>query len=47
VRQDGAGKTIVEIMDPDAVLQLVDRPEIAHIAGEVRARLKHALASLP
>jgi uncharacterized protein (DUF302 family) len=46
VRQDAAGKTVVEIMDPDAVLQLVDRPEIARIAGEVRARLERALASL-
>src|SRR3990170_2364981 len=36
VRVDG-GKTLVEIMDPRAVLQLVWRPEIATIAGEVRA----------
>ncbi len=47
VRQDAAGKTIVEVMDPDAVLQLVGRPEIASIASEVRARLERALASLP
>jgi uncharacterized protein (DUF302 family) len=47
VRQDTSGKTVVEIMDPDAVLKLVDRPEIARIAGDVRARLKRALASLP
>jgi len=46
VRQDAAGKTVVEVMDPDAVLQLVDRPEIAKIAGEVRARLERALAAL-
>jgi uncharacterized protein (DUF302 family) len=46
VRVDANGKTIVEIMDPRAVLQLVDRPEIAAIAGEVRSRLERVLASL-
>jgi len=46
VRVDARGKTVVEIMDPRAVLQLVDRPEIATIAGEVRARLERVLASL-
>lgn len=45
VREDG-GKTKIEIMDPRAVLQLVGRPEIAEIAGEVRARLERVLASL-
>ncbi len=43
VRKDTAGKTIVEAMDPQAVLQLVDRPEIAEIAGEVRKRLERVL----
>ena len=46
VRVDAAGKTVVEIMDPRAVLQLVERPEIAAIAGEVRSRLERVLASL-
>jgi uncharacterized protein (DUF302 family) len=46
VRVDSGGRTIVEIMDPRAVLQLVDRPEIAAIAGEVRERLERVLASL-
>ena len=46
VRVDAGGRTIVEIMDPRAVLQLVDRPEIAAIAGEVRERLERVLASL-
>lgn len=46
VRVDAGGKTIVEIMDPRAVLQLVDRPEIAAIAAEVRTRLERVLASL-
>jgi len=30
----------VSFMDPGAVLQLVDRPEIATLAGEVRAKLE-------
>ena len=46
VRVDGSGKTVVEIMDPRAVLQLVDRPEIAAIASQVRSRLEHVLAAL-
>jgi uncharacterized protein (DUF302 family) len=44
VRKDAAGRTIVEAMDPQAVLQLVDRPEIAEIAGEVRKRLERVVA---
>jgi uncharacterized protein (DUF302 family) len=46
VRKDAAGKTIVEAMDPQAVLQLVDRPEIEEIAGEVRKRLERVLAAV-
>jgi uncharacterized protein (DUF302 family) len=45
VREEG-GKTRVEIMDPRAVLQLVERPEIEGIATEVRNRLERVLASL-
>jgi hypothetical protein len=33
-------------MDPQAVLQLVERPEIAEIATEVRKRLERVIASL-
>ena len=46
VRQDAGGKTVVEFMDPDAVLGLVGRPEIAPIAAEVRARLVRVLGAL-
>ena len=46
VRTDASGKTLVEIMDPRAVLQLVGRPEIAEIAGEVRKRLERVLAAV-
>lgn len=46
VRQGADGKTVVEFMDPDAVLGLVGRPEIAPIAAQVRSRLERVLQSL-
>ena len=46
VRQDDGGRTIVEFMDPDAVLGLVGRPEVAPVAAEVRARLQRVLQAL-
>ena len=46
VRIDRSGSTRVEIMDPQAVLGLVGRPEVEPIAAEVRARLKRVLAAL-
>jgi uncharacterized protein (DUF302 family) len=45
VREEG-GKTIVEFMDPDAVLKLVERPEIGTIAAEVRQRLQRVMGAL-
>ena len=46
VRQDAAGKVHVEFMDPNAVLDLVNRPEISRIAGEVRQRLERVMQTL-
>lgn len=46
VRADASGKTLVEIMDPRAVLELVERPEVAKIAAEVRSRLERVLAAV-
>lgn len=46
VRTDDAGKTVVEFMDPNAVLQLVGRPEIGTIAAEVRSRLERVMNAL-
>ena len=46
VRVEAAGKTIVEVMDPNAVMQLVGRPEITAIAAEVRERLERVLAAV-
>lgn len=40
------GGTRVEAMDPAAVLTLVDRPEVAAMAGEVRHSLEQALAAI-
>lgn len=46
VREDGSGNVRVEFMDPRAVLDLVGRPEIAQLAGEVLQRLERVMASL-
>lgn len=46
VRQDEAGKVHVEFMDPNAVLELVDKPEINRVASEVRQRLERVMASV-
>jgi len=46
VRQDSAGATLVEFMDPDAVLELVQRPEVGKIAAEVRLRLQRVMDAL-
>jgi len=43
VRQMPDGNVSVEFMDTDAVLQLVDKPEIAALAGEVRQRLERVM----
>jgi uncharacterized protein (DUF302 family) len=47
VRELGSGQGVrVDFMDPAAVLTLVQRPDIAVIAAEVRAQLDQALVSL-
>lgn len=46
VREDAAGHTRVEIMDPQSVMQLVGRPEIAALAAQVRAKLERVLADV-
>ena len=40
IREEENGDMTVAFMDPKAVLQLVNRPEIAELAGEVRAKLE-------
>jgi uncharacterized protein (DUF302 family) len=46
VRVDAGGRTQVEFMDPDAVLRLVDHPDVARLAGEVRQRLVRVMETL-
>jgi len=46
VRQDDAGAVHVDFMDPNAVLKLVDRPEIVELAGEVTQKLQRVMAAL-
>lgn len=46
VREDGEGKVHVEFMNTDAVLRLVESPEIATLASEVRERLERVSAAL-
>jgi uncharacterized protein (DUF302 family) len=44
VRQDASGTVHVEVMNTEAILQLVDKPEIAALAQDVRQRLDRVLA---
>lgn len=46
VREDDMGKVHVEFMDPNAVLALVDKPEVSRLAGEVRQRLERVMHNL-
>ncbi len=46
VRQDASGVVHIEFMDPNAVLTLIDRPEIATLAVEVKQRLQRVMQSL-
>ncbi len=46
VREDQSGKIIVEMMDPQAVMQLVDQVEIGKIAADVRMRLERVVAAM-
>ena len=46
VREDADGRVTVAFMDPEAVMTLVDRPEVAELAKEVRGRLERVRAAL-
>ncbi len=46
VRQDEAGAVYVEFMDPNAVLELVNKIEIKQIAADVRERLQRVLHAI-
>jgi uncharacterized protein (DUF302 family) len=46
VREEADGSITVAFMDPEAVLELVDKPEVDVLAREVRALLQKVRASL-
>ena len=46
VREESDGAITVAFMDPEAVLQLVDKPEVHALGREVRALLQRVCASL-
>jgi uncharacterized protein (DUF302 family) len=46
VRQEDDGTVTVAFMDPQAVLALVDKPEIEALASEVRTRLERVRDAL-
>lgn len=46
VRQDESGAVHVEFMDPNAVLDLVDKPAIVELAREVRQKLERVLRAV-
>ena len=46
VREETDGDVVVAFMDPEAVLQLVDKPEVHALGREVRALLQRVCASL-
>jgi uncharacterized protein (DUF302 family) len=46
VRQDQSGTVHVEVMNTEAILQLVDKPGIAALAKDVRERLDRVLAAI-
>jgi len=46
VREEEDGSVTVSFMDPEAVLKLVDNPEVGALATEVRSRLDRVFASL-
>ena len=46
VRTDAAGQTVVEAMDPDAMMAMIDKPKVHEVARQVRERLRLAIESV-
>ena len=46
IREDDDGSMVVSFMDPQAVLTLVERDDVAELAAEVRSRLQRVRDSL-
>ncbi len=46
VKEDADGKVTVAFLDPDVMVKLVDKPEVAAVAKEARTRLERVRDSL-
>ncbi len=46
IREDENGRTEVSIVNPDAMLGVIDRPELAALADEARPLFKQALEAI-
>jgi uncharacterized protein (DUF302 family) len=46
VREDAAGRVVVGFLDPQIMVQLVDRPEVRAVADAAEQRLRRACESL-
>ncbi|WP_457668824.1 DUF302 domain-containing protein [Thiolapillus sp.] len=46
VREEEDGNIVVSFMDPAAVLTLVNKPEVAELAGQVRDKLQRVMATI-
>ncbi len=46
VRENEAGEVMIDMMDPNAVLDMVDKPGVAEVAGQVRALMEKALNAI-
>jgi uncharacterized protein (DUF302 family) len=46
VLREDAGQTVVEVMDPRAVMGLVENPEVETVAAEAEERLRRVIGSL-
>ena len=46
LREDAAGETLVEAMDPRAVMGLVEDPAVEAVAAEAEERLRRVIESL-
>ena len=47
VAEDGENGAVVSAIDPGSMFTVVGRPEIEHLAAEVRAKLERALDAIP
>ena len=46
LREDDAGQVSVSFMDPEAVMSLVDNPDVVPLARDVKERLQRVLAAV-